>query len=82
MTIKDFEEGRKLQRLETQIQTIYTEISLGSGKNNPSQQASLRELLEGAFSSYINLALQYKVPSDEVQRVSEFYQKALGKDKA
>ena len=70
MTTKDFEDGRKLQKLETQIGALYEEIHLRSGKNNPAQKIRLRVHLDEAFKSYLDRALQYHIESAEVQNTS------------
>lgn len=72
-----FDDGRKFQRLETQIRAIEQEILYGIGKNSPSTKTNLRERLERVFTDYVNLAQQYRVSSAEVQRVSETYKRAI-----
>jgi len=74
---QDFENGREIQRLELQINTLYHEIYLGSGKENPRQQEKLREVLKEAWSNYLSLASQYHL-GPGILRVEEVYKKALG----
>lgn len=78
MVDQKFEDGRMLQKLETQIQALYEEIHLRSGKDNPAQKARLRQTLEGAFHSYFDLALQYRISPIEVQNTTVLFQKAIG----
>lgn len=77
MADKKFEDGRKLQKLETQITALYEEIYSRSGKDNPAQRARLREIMERAFHSYFDLALEYRISPQEVQNVSIIFQKAI-----
>lgn len=77
MINNNFEDGRRFQRLETQIQAIYEEIYLGSGKDDTTQQTRLKKILEGVFTSYLDLVSQYKISPDEIRRISEIYKKSI-----
>jgi hypothetical protein len=71
-----FEDGRKLQKLENQINAIYGEISQ-RWKNDPAMKERLRVILDGAFGSYLALALKYDIDSIEIQNTTITYSQAM-----
>ena len=75
---KDFENGRKLQRLETQMSSLYSEIYLNGGKNNPKNRERLRGIVREVFPEYLTLAIEYKVHPAEIRKLTETYYKAMG----
>lgn len=73
--MSDFEEGRKLQRLDLQIRTLYYEIILGSGKDNDAQKKRLQSIMNEAYDSYLTIALSYPVSRVEICEISDLYNK-------
>jgi DNA-binding FrmR family transcriptional regulator len=75
---KEFEEGRKFQRLEGQIKAIAQEIeSARPIQSMDVTRSDLRERIGGVFEEYLSLAQKYRVSRDEIRKVSEIYERAF-----
>lgn len=69
MSIDDFDDGRKFQRLQNYILTSCNDALIGKGFDD-------RQLRE-AYQDFISLAHKHKVIMVEVDRTSEIYRRAL-----
>lgn len=75
MVNEEFEDGRRLQSLETQIMRINTEFS--EADFDEETKNNLKEALKKEFSEYLNLAQKYHVNPTQIRILTNIYQKAI-----
>lgn len=70
MTSEDVEAGRKLQKLETQIEQAYQFLS---DMEDTKARKKLKNTLRKSFEEYLPLAKKYKVPSRKIKDMTIIY---------
>ncbi|GBE19571.1 hypothetical protein BMS3Abin17_00295 [archaeon BMS3Abin17] len=75
MPSKEFEDARKLQRLENQINHL--NIELLNTNYEEQTKNTLKEILEETFSRYLALADQYRINSFEIKKINDIVTKHI-----